>query len=1444
MAAKRRAAATKGQLQEAARAGLRVLLEAVPDAEGGAVYLLNDARGVLECVAAARCKATELPPVPRELVRERLPADRATVLPHPTGSQALLGRELGEALAAGRAVASLLLLPVRAGEDAIACVCVGSRREPGAFSPRDLTRLAELGRGIGLALAGLGGELACPGAVLRFLYERMAHAVFVLSPEGEVRDANPAAEELTGRPRDELLGRRVDTDLTEKPPEWFVDARDRALRGESVALDLTVRCRDGPSRSTQCTLVGMEVQGEPVLLLLCRGLTEAERRVRELEGRLAALESLANLAPALSRARDRREAVQEVVSAARAITGAEHANLLVFSPDGRHVETLDPIGAPKIPVQVRPRGFSAWILRTGEPLLLDEIHPDGRTTPEVRDERGERIPASEVLAREGIRSLAGLPVVVGGAVRAILYVHSRKPGALAGTLPVLRLLAAQAGAALESALLLEELRESEAWWRELFDQSPVSLWIEDFSAVKARLDALREAGVTDLRAHLADHPELVRESLGLLRVVDVNAATLRLFGATAKEQLFAQLPRLIGAAVLPLWREELVTIWEARREFQGEGTNQTLDGRTLHIRLGWRVLPGSEEDYGRVLVSLLDVTDAVAAQRALERSGQVLRAVAYAAQQFLRTPSWDEAIPAVLARLGQAVAASRAYVFREHTDGEGRVVVSQEHEWVAPGFTPQIDNPKLQDFPYVEAGYRRWAEAFARGEAIHGPVRELPEEERPLLEAQDILSIVVVPILAYGRRWGFIGFDDCVEERIWTETEVEALRTAAEAFGQAVELLEVEEELDRRRREAEALFQISVAVGQGLDLERMFGSLYQELVAVGLPCDAFVAALVEREQGQIRLAFGVENGARVPELVLPLDPAASLSGWVASTRQPLLVRDAEAEADRLPATPVRVGKEVRSWLGVPLVVGEEVVGVVSIQSFLPDAYDEEDLRFMVALGAPVAAAIANARTYLTVAELERKLRAVEDASREMKLAPDRATLYGIVLDLARSVLGYKECAVLERVGEELVVVTGHETVAWAQGLRVGLGGRGITVAAAQSGEDLYIPDVRADPRYVPGNPRTRSELALPLTAGGQLFGVLDVQVDRVDGIPPQDRGLLRIVASELAVALAGLEKLARLEELGRKLAGLHEVARALARCSSEEEVAQAVVRALVEVLGFEHANVGLGRGDVLVPVAGAGTISGGARPFRRGEGVAGKVWQSGETLWGNLDAHPEARPVSLEIRSFICVPIGALGVIQVISTRRDAFTADDVSLVEVLARHAFEEMRRVQFERELREQATRDPLTGLYNRRFLGEALAREIERAKRYGHPLTLVMVDVDDFKAVNDRYGHVVGDTALRRVAEALLGNVRAGDLVFRYGGEEFVVLLPETENGGGPVARLQEVLAAIPVPEAPGLVVSVSLGYVTWNPLRDGPVTLEDLLQQADKVLYEIKRRRGGR
>lgn len=160
-------------------------------------------------------------------------------------------------------------------------------------------------------------------------------------------------------------------------------------------------------------------------------------------------------------------------------------------------------------------------------------------------------------------------------------------------------------------------------------------------------------------------------------------------------------------------------------------------------------------------------------------------------------------------------------------------------------------------------------------------------------------------------------------------------------------------------------------------------------------------------------------------------------------------------------------------------------------------------------------------------------------------------------------------------------------------------------------------------------------------------------------------------------------------------------------------------------------------------------------------------------------------------------------------------------------------------ERELRRLATIDPLTGAFNRRHFLATAATEMERAHRYGNPLTLLMLDVDHFKSINDRHGHGIGDQALSLLVDTLRKALRDIDVIGRLGGEEFAVLLPETGMAGALVTaerlRTQVAASRVALPDGGHAVFTVSIGIAAP---RGGEDSVEVILAQADKALYRAK------
>lgn len=244
------------------------------------------------------------------------------------------------------------------------------------------------------------------------------------------------------------------------------------------------------------------------------------------------------------------------------------------------------------------------------------------------------------------------------------------------------------------------------------------------------------------------------------------------------------------------------------------------------------------------------------------------------------------------------------------------------------------------------------------------------------------------------------------------------------------------------------------------------------------------------------------------------------------------------------------------------------------------------------------------------------------------------------------------------------------------------------------------------------------------------------------------------------------------------------------------------------------------------------------------EGIVGQVFSTGiskrETFEGSgvpLDSYDTSHLIST-----LCVPLvldsEVLGVIRLtVENKTKSFDDTDQNLVEILAANASSVLKRAL----LYEQTITDSLTGLHNRKHFEEFIQMELPRVRRYKHPATLLMMDIDHFKRINDTFGHHIGDQVLRGVAQALKLGLREMDLLARLGGEEFALLLPETtlENSRTVGERIRQQVKAMPFQTAQGEIfhVSISIGMAEI-PTHRG-VQYDEIYACADSALYDAKK-----
>ncbi|BDV29590.1 sensor domain-containing diguanylate cyclase [Microbacterium terricola] len=313
---------------------------------------------------------------------------------------------------------------------------------------------------------------------------------------------------------------------------------------------------------------------------------------------------------------------------------------------------------------------------------------------------------------------------------------------------------------------------------------------------------------------------------------------------------------------------------------------------------------------------------------------------------------------------------------------------------------------------------------------------------------------------------------------------------------------------------------------------------------------------------------------------------------------------------------------------------------------------------------------------------------------------------------------------------------------------------------------------------------------------------------------------------------------------GQRLQIMHDISTAFGVSTSDVEVGDAVVRVAREAFAATAASVLLIDDDgVLQPVSGTNPLWGVVAPIPSIRATDREIVITAddadvtfpELAAGLRDARLEAMsvtPLSAEDRT--------IGLLVCFFGRTREFDRGFLELQQALGRQAAQTLVRVRLQRDLEHMARYDQLTGIANRSSITETLEASLDAAAQAGEPLTVIFVDVDDFKSVNDAFGHATGDEVLRTLAERFRDGVRTGDSVGRIGGDEFVAICPAADTvAATTIAQRILQLAREPIATAHGaLELSISVGASVYSPDAGSPPTADALLNRADDAMYSSK------
>ncbi len=704
---------------------------------------------------------------------------------------------------------------------------------------------------------------------------------------------------------------------------------------------------------------------------------------------------------------------------------------------------------------------------------------------------------------------------------------------------------------------------------------------------------------------------------------------------------------------------------------------------------------------------------------------------------------------------------------------------------------------------------------------------------------------IAIPLLVDGKLIGVLDIES-EKEYSYTQDDFEVLCMFAAQISLAIHNAMAYEDEKKKVNQLLLLNDIRTRLSMKQRLDKLLETAATSVVEL-LRYYHILIFLWDEESQQLKVVAqaGIEKKKLEPELEDILAAKVMEKSFVYD--QTLVVRD---QKSRL----LKSGfdRKIQSELVVPLKIDRSFVGAVYVANESKFAFDEQSIRILEAIRDQLVVIIKDAALYSDISKRSKQLEIMHKIGRVPIQSFDFKKFVDEIARLIQKTFGFYQVSIFsyEKISGQLEMLAdaGEPLMSLKVGDKISEEA-GIIGYVARSGSYYLCNDISRETRYMHEVINTKSELTLPIKNNDEVLGVLNLESPRLNQFDKSDVKIFNRIAEQIAYTISNAELFRQKSSAHTLLLNLNNLSREINATFDLEKAIDAVIERLPGFLQCRFCSIFFYYPEEQKLVL-------------RGHNIPGAVMNTSLTVNASsnvlmnrvikLKRSIIVKDIERELnirnnpqyqtKSFLNILLKnqekIIGVLN-LTDKLDggSFSSQEFYLVNSFSEHLTVAIENANKYTRILELSITDGLTGLYVHRYFQEALSREISRADRYNMPLSLIMIDIDDFKLFNDTYGHQVGDIVLREIAILIKAELREHDIAARYGGEEFAVILPNTSlfQAKAFADRLQKKIANhVVIHSHKKLKITVSQGISEY----DFRIEKNQFINRADMALLDAK------